>query len=207
MEVPSPLNPADLLATARAGHRDSLGRLLEEYRGHLQALAQSQLRGRLRSRLNPSDLVQETFLRASRRFDDFRGASEQEWVAWLRTILRRCLLRAVQKQIQARKRSVLREVSLDSPPAGGSQSQAYPIPSGGSSPSTPALRREVALDVAKRLEQLPAPLRQVLVLRNLEGLPFAEVAQRMGRSPGAVRVLWLRALERLRLQSDTGDEK
>ena len=76
----------------------------------------------------------------------------------------------------------------------------------GSSPSAPARRREVAAEVAKRLEGLPAPLRDVLVLRNLEGLPFAEVARRMGRSPGAVRVLWLRALERLRQQPRTGDE-
>ncbi len=64
-----------------------------------------------------------------------------------------------------------------------------------------ARREEVAADVARRLGQLPPALRDVLVLRNLDGLPFAEVARRMGRSSGAVRVLWLRALERLRRQS------
>jgi hypothetical protein len=47
--------------------------------------------------------------------------------------------------------------------------------------------------------------RDVLVLRHLEGLPFAEVARRMGRSPGAVRVLWLRALELLRQQPRSED--
>ncbi len=48
------------------------------------------------------------------------------------------------------------------------------------------------------MEKLPADYRDVLVLRHLEGLPFADVAKRMGRSPGAVRMLWLRALELLR---------
>src|SRR5206468_12845897 len=110
---------------ARTGRRESLGELLEVYRSYLQVLARAQLNGRLRSRLNPSDLVQETFLRASRRFGDFHGTSEQEWLGWLRTILRRCLLRAVQKQVQARKRSVLREVSLHDP-AGAAQSGAPP---------------------------------------------------------------------------------
>ena len=52
--------------------------------------------------------------------------------------------------------------------------------------------------MANQLAQLPANYREVIVLRNLEGLPFEEVARRMGRTPGAVRILWLRALDRLR---------
>src|SRR5206468_3628870 len=135
---------------ARTGRRESLGELLEVYRSYLQVLARAQLNGRLRSRLNPSDLVQETFLRASRRFGDFQGASEQEWLGWLRTILRRCLLRAVQKQVQARKRSVLREVPLQepSPQSSGQDSPQPPLVSAGSSPSLAARRKEVAADVA-----------------------------------------------------------
>ena len=52
--------------------------------------------------------------------------------------------------------------------------------------------------MADRLAGLPAHYRDVIVLRNLEGLSFDEVARRMGRTPGAVRLLWLRALDRLR---------
>jgi RNA polymerase sigma-70 factor (ECF subfamily) len=194
-------DPKELLTEARSGHRDSLGALLELYRNHLQVLAGMQLNGRLRARVNPSDLVQETFLRASCHFDDFCGDSEQELLNWLRTILRRCLLRIVQKQVLARKRTILREVALRSD---GSDSFRAPSISAGSltsresSPSSPARRREEAADVIERLARLPAPLREVLVLRNLEGLPFPEVARQMGRTPGATRVLWLRALDRLR---------
>jgi RNA polymerase sigma-70 factor (ECF subfamily) len=194
-------SPDKLLADARNGHRESLGTLLELYRSHLQVLAGMQLRGRLRARVNPSDVVQETFLQASCHFDDFRGDSEQELLDWLRSILRRAFLRIVHRQVLARKRTIYREVALQDEaieqlPAPSILAKSLVSP--GSSPSSPVRRREESTTLMERLGRLPAPFRQVLALRNLEGLPFAEVAQRMGRSPGAVRILWLRALDRLR---------
>jgi len=66
-----------------------------------------------------------------------------------------------------------------------------------SSPSAQAQRRELVARVADWLAQLPADYRDVIVLRNLERLSFDEVARRVGRTPGAVRMLWLRALDRL----------
>ncbi len=66
-----------------------------------------------------------------------------------------------------------------------------------SSPSAAAARREQAVLLADALAALPADYREVIILRNLERLRFEEVAARMNRSPGAVRMLWTRALERL----------
>ena len=57
---------------------------------------------------------------------------------------------------------------------------------------------ELAACVADQLARMPPDYREVLVLRNLEGLPFSEVARRMGRSAGAVRILWVRAVDQLR---------
>src|SRR5437867_7955369 len=122
MTAPNRPQAEALLAGARQGRRDSLGSLLELYRSHLQILAGMQLTGRLRARVNPSDLVQDTFLQASRHFDDFCGESEQELLAWLRTILRRCLLRVVQRQVMARKRTILREVALEPDHSGPARS-------------------------------------------------------------------------------------
>jgi RNA polymerase sigma-70 factor (ECF subfamily) len=203
MDAPGRWDSNQLLAGARAGDANCLGWLLEIYRNYLHLLASTQMDGRLRRRVNPSDLVQETFLRASRHFGEFCGSSEQEWIGWLRTILRRSVLKMVHGQVLARKRSILREVSLQElgtqsgPSASG---LATLVVSPGSSPSTPAQRQELSSLLAERLARLPGPYREVLVLRHLEGLSFPEVADRMGRPPGAVRVLWLRALERLRQQ-------
>ena len=139
MDAPGRWDCKRLLAGARAGDADCLGWLLEIYRNYLHVLASAQLNERLRSRVNPSDMVQETFLRASRHFGEFCGSSEQEWLGWLRTILRRSVLKMVHRQVVARKRSVLREVSLQElairsgPEASGLASL---VVSPGSSPST-----------------------------------------------------------------------
>jgi RNA polymerase sigma-70 factor (ECF subfamily) len=75
--------------------------------------------------------------------------------------------------------------------------QALATPS--QSPSNHAVRREQAVLLADALEKLPADYREVFILRNLEHIPFDQVAERMGRTPGAARVLWKRAMDRLSL--------
>jgi RNA polymerase sigma-70 factor (ECF subfamily) len=57
--------------------------------------------------------------------------------------------------------------------------------------------------LADALSQLPGDYREVIVLRNLEGFSHEEVARRMGRSVAAVRMLWVRALARLRQTIET----
>src|SRR5262245_2506109 len=102
-----------LLSRAKQGDERQLGQLLQLYRNYLSILATAQLDARLRRRVNPSDLVQETMLGAFRDFPQFRGQSERELLAWLRQILINCLHRAYQTHIQAERRDVRREVSLD----------------------------------------------------------------------------------------------
>jgi RNA polymerase sigma-70 factor (ECF subfamily) len=199
--------PEELLADALRGRREALGALLEVYRHYLYLQAQAQLDLHLRARANPSDLVQETFLQACRHFEQFRGQSPQELLGWLRRILAHSVARLSEKQLQARKRDARREISLEQlPPGNEGEPLRARLVSPGSSPSTQAQRREVSEQVAGQLALLPEAYRDVLVLRNLEGLAFDEVARRMGRSPGAVRVLWLRALEQLR-QRQLGDDE
>ncbi|MBM4095050.1 MAG: sigma-70 family RNA polymerase sigma factor [Planctomycetes bacterium] len=74
-----------------------------------------------------------------------------------------------------------------------------------SSPSENVARREQEVLLAEILEKLPADYREVIILRNLEGLSHDEVAERMGRTPGAIRMLWLRALQELRRHFAVGD--
>jgi RNA polymerase sigma-70 factor (ECF subfamily) len=194
-------NPEQLLAAARQGQREQLGALLELYRNYLQLVARTQIDLHLQARLNPSDLVQETFLEAFRDFGQFRGATEAELLGWLRRILVHNLARVVEQQLLAHKRSARREVSLEQRLRSLEDSAAKveaALLSQGSSPSAQAQRRELAAVLADQLAKLPSKYRDVIVLRNLEGLAFDEVARRMGRTSGAVRILWMRALDRLR---------
>jgi RNA polymerase sigma-70 factor (ECF subfamily) len=194
-------DPEQLLAEARRGRGEALGRLLELYRNYLALLARTQIDLHVQGRVDASDLVQETFLDVCRDFGHFRGTSEAEWMAWLRKVLVCNLARVVQQQVLAQKRSARREVSLEQHLAALEQSSGKieaALVGRHSSPSGQAQRRERAALVADHLARLSADYREVIVLRNLEGLPFAEVARRMDRSSGAVRILWVRAVDRLR---------
>jgi RNA polymerase sigma-70 factor (ECF subfamily) len=147
----------------------------------------------LRVRLDASDLVQDTLLKAHREFAGFLGSTEPELIAWLRQILVRSLSDQV-KRHRAGKRDVRREealeVMLDRSSAAVQQALAAPV----SSPSSIASRREQAVLLADALEKLPSDYREVFIARNLEHIPFDQIAARMGRTSGAVRKLWTRTM-------------
>jgi RNA polymerase sigma-70 factor (ECF subfamily) len=180
------------LALARAGDQDALGEVLEAYREYLRLLARPRVGPGLRVRVDASDLVQETLLEAQRDFHQFLGNSEGEVIVWLRQILIRNLADQV-KYHQSEKRDMGREQSLEALVEQDHMALAAPL----STPSGHASRREQAVALANAMASLPPDYREVIVLRHMEGQSYEAVAARMGRTPGAVRMLWLRAVERL----------
>ena len=201
MIADSSVQPSKLLALARNGQADAVGRLLELYLHYLKILASSQLDQKLRHRVSPSDIVQETMCEAHRDFHQFRGETEREFVGWLRKIMVNNLARVVERHVLTGKRDVRRERSLQqmqkSVDRSTMQMDAILI-ANGDSPSEVALERERGVHLANCIARLPEDYQQVVTLRNFQGLPFSEVGNQMNRSAGAVRMLWLRALEQLR---------
>ncbi len=190
-----------LLRDDRNLDANGLGSILQLYWNYLHLLAEAQLDRRLRVRFSPSDLVQETFLEAHRDFPQFRGATEEEFLAWLRQILVHNLIVAVRRHFDAGKRDVRREVSLEQVRSQMDTSAlgvAAALAQDGTSPSDRVQREELLVALADDLSELPQDYREVIVLRHLQGCSFAEVAQRMDRNEGAVRMLWLRAIGQLR---------
>jgi RNA polymerase sigma-70 factor (ECF subfamily) len=198
---PSGISVLDLIDEARAGLGDSLGRLLQLYRNYLTILATTQLNARLRGRVSPSDLVQETMLAVHRDIQQFRGHSEREFLAWLRQILINSLHHAIATHMTAKRRDIRCEVSIDRVAMALERSAKRTMKDlvdQGPSPSAVLRQRERSVALADQLARLRPDYRDVIVLRNLQGLPFDEVAQRMNRKPGTVRMLWLRAMEKLK---------
>ena len=195
----SPLNerPELLLERARTGDASQLGRLLGLYRKYLMLLAAAQIDATLGNRMDASDLVQETLLEAHRDFSQFKGKSEAELLSWLRRILV-CNLMDHARYHGAQQRDWHREQSLQAALERSSQRLNGALAAATSTPSMAAGRREVAVLLADALDQLPAAYQQAILLRNVQQLKFSEIAERMGRSTGAVRMLWVRALEQLR---------
>ena len=192
---------ASKIAQARSGTTDAVGDLLEPYRNYLRMLASSQLGRAVGKRVSPSDIVQDTMLAAHRDLDDFQGSTQSEFGAWLRTVLSRCLLHAIEFNVTALKRDVRREVSietirssLESSCSGiGNFLALYQA-----TPSQIVSSEEEALRVADYIARLSEDYQTVIALRNFSGMRFEQIAEQMNRSPQAVRLLWLRAINRLR---------
>jgi RNA polymerase sigma-70 factor (ECF subfamily) len=184
------------LALARAGDESARGHLLERYRNYLRLMARSLIHHPLRVRLDASDLVQETYLKAHREFTGFLGSTEPELVSWLRQILVRNLADQVRRH-RALGRDYRREQPLEQFLDHSSVALQKRLTDAAPSPSSHAAHREQAVLLADALARLPDDYREVFLLRNVEHIPFETIAVRMGRSPGAARVLWTRAMEKL----------
>ncbi len=193
-------NPIARLLQARAGDQDALGEVLEGYRNYLRLLARARVGSDLRARLDPSDLVQETLLEAQRDFCQFLGGTEAELAVWLRRILVRNLADQFRYHLSQR-RDVGREQPLNSLMAGTDEALTSAL----STPSKQVSLREQTVVVTNAMAQLPVDYRRVITLRHLDGRTFDEIAVQMGRSVGAVRMLWMRALERLGELMEKGD--
>ena len=171
---------------------------LDRFRPWLVLLARMQLGGRLGTKLDASDMAQQALLEACQALPRFRGSTEAELIAWLRSILAGVLGDAFRRYAATQARDLAREVSLDAELAASSRRLGQLLADTGPSPSAEAARHEQAVRLADALARLPADYREVIVLRNLEGLSHEDVAERMDRAVGAVRMLWMRALARLR---------
>jgi RNA polymerase sigma-70 factor, ECF subfamily len=198
----------ELIQLARAGDGQALESLLQRYREYVRLLVRCRARGRLQARVDSSDFVQETLLRAARNIQQFQGAGEEEWCAWLARIAENEVVHQMRHHLGAAKRAASREQAVAEPDdsANGASRLDRWFTKAQTSPSLAAIRKERSLLLADALARLADDYREVLILRHLEGLEFPEVAQRMNRSAGAVRVLWTRALKKLREELQNGPE-
>jgi RNA polymerase sigma-70 factor (ECF subfamily) len=183
--------------TRRAGD-PALGSRLELHREYLTMLARIQIGRRLQGKVDPADMVQETFLHAVRDFSQFWGTTDQALRGWLRQILAARLADQVRRYCGTQARDVRLEQALQVELDQSSQVLDRALVAPLSSPSQQVARHEQAVRLAQALERLPEDYRDVLVLHHLEGCAFPEVARRMGRSVEAVKKLWARARARLR---------
>lgn len=189
-----------LIHAFRDGDSGAGDDLLKGYRSWLQLLARLQVDSGLERRFDASDIVQQTLMEAVRDISQFRGTTELEFTAWLRSILAHTLSHELRRHRGVARRHMGREVSIEQQLAESSQRLQSVLAAGDSSPSENAERHEQELQLADVLERLPDDYREVIILRNLQGRSHEEVAQHMNRSVGAVRMLWVRALSLLQKQ-------
>ncbi len=171
----------DLIRRAREGDRGSFDRLVRMHQDRLVAIVRRRIGGYLRGRIEVDDVLQETFLKALRSIASFEERGPDSFLHWLRGIAENLLL------YWAREFHRTDQLPL-----------ASDLPASAVSPSRDVRRRERFDRLEKALSACTPDQREVILLARVEGLPMKEIAERLERSPVAVRQLLWRALRKLR---------
>jgi RNA polymerase sigma-70 factor (ECF subfamily) len=184
-----------LLRLVRTGDRAAFDRLFALYRPYLRQVIELRLDRRLRARIDPSDVVQEAQLEAYRRLPDYVARRPMSFRLWLRKTAHQRLLMLRRCHLGAARRDAAREVPW---PDDSSVQLARQLLAPDPTPSQEVAGREQARQVREAVARLPAADRQILVLRNLEGLSNTEVAELLRVDPATASRGYGRALLRLR---------
>jgi RNA polymerase sigma-70 factor (ECF subfamily) len=168
---------------------------LERYRPWLRLLVGARLDPLLQGKIDPSDLVQQTLLKAHEHLAQFRGNSVAELQAWLRRILANEMALAARQYITGPRGL---EQSLEAAVEESSLRLEQWLVDVGSNPAARLQREERLLRLMERLEQLPEQQRTALELRYLQGLTPTQVGAALKRSTPSVAGLLRRGLETLR---------
>jgi RNA polymerase sigma-70 factor (ECF subfamily) len=170
---------------------------LERFREYLRLLARMQMPAQLQGKMDASDLVQQTLLKAYQAAEQFRGQNSAELAGWLRQILANTLANAIRDFGRAR-RDIGLERSLEASINDSSSRLEAWLAADQASPSEQAQRNEQVLELAAALTSLPDDQREALLLRHCHGCSVTEIGQRLGRSRAAVASLLRRGLKHLR---------
>jgi RNA polymerase sigma-70 factor (ECF subfamily) len=189
-----------LLQRAAAGDQASVGALLMTHRARLRRMIALRLDPRLQGRIDPSDVIQETFAEAADRLREYLGQPEAPFFLWLRYLAGQKLVTLHRHHLGVRMRDARREVSLyrGSMPEASSAALAAQLLGDEVRPSEAAIRAETKIRLQEALNSLDAIDREVLALRHFEQLSRAEVASELGISEAAASKRYIRALRRLK---------
>lgn len=170
---------------------------LDRFRTYLHFLARTHLFNVVRGKVDPSDIVQETFLQAHRHLDDFQGRTSGELVNWLRQILARNL-RLVARHYAYEKRDIKREVSVENELNDSSNRLLALLPGNEPPPPDQFIYQERLLELAESIEKLPDAQRTAVVMHYWQKRPLKEISAELNRTPEAVAGLLYRALKAIR---------
>ena len=170
-----------LLHRAKEGDRAAFESLMERYESRVRLFVGSRTRYRLGPKLDTEEILQETFVRVYQSLGRLEWRGEDAFFQWLCSIAKHAVLKATEKSRKDR--------AID---------EADGLPAGDVSPSRLVRRNERFDRLQTSLDDLPEDYREVIRLARIDGLRIKEIAERMGRTPNAVKHLLARALTELK---------
>ena len=189
-----------LLEQARAGDRAALNELFGRYRARLRRMVDMRLDSRLQSRIDASDVVQDAYVEAVRRLDEYLSRPDYPLFLWLRLIVGERLLKLHRHHLGTQMRDAGLEVSIyrGALPAASSAALAAQLLGKHRSPTQAAVRAERMMRLQDALNTLDAIDREVLSLRHFEEMTLAETTLALGIEESAAAKRYVRALKRLK---------
>jgi RNA polymerase sigma-70 factor (ECF subfamily) len=183
-----------LLDRIRSGERAAFDSLFGRHQLWLRRLVQLRMDTRLKARLDPSDVVQETQLEAFRRLNTFLQQPPMPFRLWLRKTLEERLLMAERRHLGAARRTVDREAFVSD---SSSEQSGRQLAGTDPTPSQQFVRDELTLRVREAMGLLPEQDREILLMRTYEQLSYTEVAYILEIDAATARKRHGRALLRL----------
>lgn len=189
-----------LLAQAREGNTDALNDLMMRHRDRLKRMVKLRLNPMLQGRVDDSDIMQDAYLEAAKRFPDYVADPKAPFFLWMRQIVGHKIIDIHRVHLDAERRAADREISInrDVGPSANSTCLAEKLLGRLSSPSQAVMRAENRLMLEDTLNGMEEIDREVLALRHFEQLTNAEIANVLGIDKSTASKRYVRALGRLK---------
>ena len=191
---------SELIARLKDGENDALAELFSHYHDRLKRIVRFRLDYRLAGRISESDVIQETYISASKRADHYRGKADMPFFVWLRLLINQQLTDLHRQHLQAEMRDVRKEISLEQPAVSPhtSLAMAAHLVGRATSPSQAFSRVERIGRLELALNQMEPIDREVIALRHFEELTNNEVAEVLGIGVQAASKRYVRAIKRMK---------
>lgn len=179
----------------QAGQTEALSEFLELHRPQLLAFIERRVSETLRRKVEPQDIFQEMAIAALKALPA-TDLSDREPFGWLCQVAEQRIIDA-SRRFQSQKRSSDRELALHAPAGDGEQEWLSVLAASITSPSGACARAERHAHLQRAINELTEETRSILKWRYVDNLPTKEIAAKIGKSDGAVRVLLTRTIHRL----------
>jgi RNA polymerase sigma-70 factor (ECF subfamily) len=195
-----------LVERMKSGDAEALAQFVEARRPQLLTYIQRQLSDGLRRKIEAEDVLQEAAAEAVRSLDSI-DLSSWDPFSWLCQIAERRIIDAHRRFFGAQKRDASREISINAPGGGADGSRqgiVNLLVASITSPTQALSRKGREFRLLEALKMLPEDQQEALRLRYVENMPSKDIAKRLGKTDGAVRVMLTRSLQKL--QGILGEE-
>ncbi|MCA9211775.1 MAG: sigma-70 family RNA polymerase sigma factor, partial [Planctomycetales bacterium] len=184
----------ELLARAADGDESAFEVLFSEHRSGLVRFIQSRMDARLQQRFDASDVIQETHLESIQRVRDFVERKPMPFALWIRRTALERFLKMRRRHLEAKRRSVKRE---NHPPDLSTFTLVKQLRSDEASPSENVRQAEQQEELTRAIQDLADHDREIVLLRNVDGFAFSEIAAMLDIEPATARKRYGRALIKL----------